>query len=84
VSTSVGVIETARAKRSKVYPQPDTFELLVWAEANRIGENTAYEYCRREIDPMPHIKQGVRILVEPEPALLWLRRKFGIGYGEGS
>lgn len=69
-----------RKPRTRIHPQPDTYELLAWAEVNKIGEGVAYEYCRREIDPMPHIKQGVRILVEPEAAVAWLRRKFGVGY----
>ena len=63
-------------------PQPakEIYALGVWAKANGIGLNTAYEYCRRTIDPLPHIKQGTRYLVEPGPALAWMRRKFGIGY----
>ncbi len=69
-----------RTPRERICPEPDTFELLAWAEVNRIGENTAYEFCRRTNDPMPHIKQGARYLVEPEPAIAWLRRKFGVGY----
>lgn len=69
-----------RKPRERIYPEPDTFELLAWAEANRIGENVAYEFCRRTNDPMPHIKQGNRYLVEPEPARNWIVRKFGVGY----
>jgi hypothetical protein len=69
------------AKPKRVLPVSDLYELQDWAKANRIGENAAYEYCRREIDPMPHIKQGVRYLVEPGPASEWIRRKFGVGYG---
>ena len=61
-------------------PSPALFPLLEWAAANSIGEKAAYEYCRRESDPMPHIKQGTRILVEPDAALQWLTRTFGVGY----
>lgn len=71
---------TAAAARPKPHPASDLFPLLEWAAANGIGEGAAYEFCRREDDPMPHVRQGTRILVEPDAALPWLTRTFGVGY----
>jgi hypothetical protein len=59
-------------------PAPRTFYTpAAWAEANSLGINAVYEYLRRESDPLPHIRQGRRKLVDDELAVAWMRRTFG-------
>ncbi|MHB1324006.1 MAG: hypothetical protein ACYCXZ_06650 [Coriobacteriia bacterium] len=59
-------------------------DVETWATANGIGINATYEYLRREHDPLPHIRQGRRHLVDDELALGWLRRNFGVNTGEAA
>jgi hypothetical protein len=59
-------------------PDPRFFDVAVWAEANSLGINAVYEYLRRERDPLPHIRQGRRKLVDDELAVAWMRRTFGV------
>jgi hypothetical protein len=50
-----------------------------WARANRLGINHVYEYLRIERDPLPHIRQGRRKLIDDAAAVEWMRRRFGAG-----
>lgn len=50
-----------------------------WAEANGFGVNAVYEYLRREVDPLPHVRRGRKYLIDDELAVEWMRRNFGVG-----
>jgi len=59
-------------------PASRFFTVKEWARANRLGENTVYEFCRRQRDPLPHIVCGNRRkLIDDELAVEWVRRNFG-------
>lgn len=58
-------------------PAPHFFPVRAWAVANGLGVNAVYEYIRRERDPLPHISQGRRRLIDDAKAAEWLRRNFG-------
>jgi len=60
-------------------PDPAFFEVSAWAEANSLGINAVYEYLRIERDPLPHIRQGRRKLIDDAAAVEWMRCRFGIG-----
>lgn len=56
------------------------FDVEPWAKAQKLGSNYVYECCRRQANPMPHIRRGRRYLVDHEFAIPWLRRELGVGY----
>lgn len=60
-------------------PASRFFTVKEWARANRLGENTVYEFCRRQRDPLPHIMSGRRRkLIDDELAVEWMRRNLGV------
>ena len=73
---STDVIERTAA------PEAVFFDAEPWAIAQHLGVNFVYECCRREADPMPHLRRGRRYLIDHVPAVAWLRREFGVGYPE--
>jgi hypothetical protein len=73
---------TATDTQPKAAPMPQFFEVKEWAQANRLGVNAVYEFCRIKRDPIPHIRRGRKILIDDHAAQVWIRRRFGRGYGE--
>jgi len=65
-------------------PSSHLVEAKEWAQANALGVNAVYEYMRRERNPLPHVRQGRRKLVDDELAIRWMRREFGVNTEEGS
>lgn len=76
------IAEVLTAPTSPAHPAPVPatrfFAVEAWAAANNLGVNAVYQYMRRA-DPLPHVRQGRRKLVDDELALAWMRRNFGVG-----
>lgn len=62
-------------------PSPHFVKPELWAKTNGIGLNAVYEYLRREVDPLPHLKRGSDYHIDDQRAIEWMRRNFGVNTG---